>query len=238
MQFLPLHRQHDHPYYAFQQRFLSVTLIAFITLIILGFYLVRININHLVLPNRSQFPALFFISTSSLAFRYEMFSPVLIASIFLLFAIDRLFGAFHKQGLSYRFIDAGILIALGSLFYFNLIFFFPFLWLAQFILRPLNLREFLYTLIGLAIPFLYIFSGYYLFDLSVSQILYHIREWLLLNKTIEFSWAFIAGVLFYSLIMFIANIYAVNKCKETFSTLVLFISECTTHLFCYSCSRH
>lgn len=201
--------------FIFERKFLGFTLIAFFTLLILGFYLVRININHLILPNRSQFPALFFISTASIAFRYEMFSSVLVAAFFLLFAVDRLFGSINKQGLSYRFLDAGILIALGSLFYFNLIFFFPFLWLAQFTLRPLNMREFLYTLVGLAIPFLYIFSGYYIFDLSISQTLTHIKEWLLLDKFIEISWTFIAGGVFYLLIMFVANIYAVNKFTTT-----------------------
>jgi hypothetical protein len=182
---------------------------------IIGFYLVRININHLIIPNRSQFPALFFISISTLAFRFEMFSSVLIAALFLLFAIDRLFGAIHKQGLTYRFVDAGILIALGSLFYFNLIFFFPFLWLAQFTLRPLNIREFLFTLIGLAIPFLYLFSGYYLFDLSISHTMHHLKKYLLMNKYTEMQLAFMAGISFYLLIMFIANIYAIQKFATT-----------------------
>lgn len=198
-----------------ERRMLAFTLLTLLALVLCGFYLSRINVNHLIIPNRSQFPALFFVSISSLSFSYEMFSSVLIAAFFLLFSIDRVFGAIHQKGLTYRFIDAGILISLGSLFYFNLIFFFPFLWLAQFTLRPLSLREFLYTLIGLSIPFLYIFSGYYLFDLSVLKTMGHIGEWLTLKKIVSVSWPFIAGALFYLLIMFITNIYAINKFATT-----------------------
>ncbi len=201
--------------FVFDHRILGFTIFTLIILIVNGFYLARININHIIIPNRSQFPALFLISASSLAFRYEMFSTVLVASFFLLFAVDRLFGAIQKQGLTYRFVDAGILISLGSLFYFNLIFFFPFLWLAQFTLRPLSLREFLYTLVGLAIPFLFIFSGYYLFDLSISDTLERIVQWVRLNRFVDFSWTFMAGVLFYLLIMLILNFYAINKFATT-----------------------
>lgn len=191
------------------------TILTFIALVFCGFYLVRININHNIIPKRSQFPALFLISISSLAFRHEMFSSVLIASFFLLFAIDRLFGAIHKQGLTYRFLDAGILIGLGSLFYFNLIFFFPFLWLAQFTLKPLNLREFLFTLVGLTIPFIYLFSVYFLLDISIVRTFDLIGEWLVLKKLTDITWPFLGGILFYLLIMFFTNIYAVNKFAKT-----------------------
>jgi len=201
--------------FTYDHKDIGFSLVSFFTFLIAGFYLVRININHLIIPNRSQFPALFFISAAALALRYEMYSSVLFATFFLLLSIDRLFGAIQKQGLSYRFLDAGILIALGSLFYFNLIFFFPFLWIAQFTLRTPNFREFLYTLIGLSIPFLYIFSGYYVLDLSIAQSFNDIKEWLFLKKYLDMSWTFLSGILFYACSMFIANIYALKKFATT-----------------------
>lgn len=190
---------------------LLLSLFAFFLLIFAAFYLVRINISHMIIGHRSQFPAIFFISIVSFVFRYELFSPAIIALIFLLFAIDRILGSLNSQKLTYRFLDAGILIAIGSIFYINLIFFLPFLWVAQIILRAFNLREFLYTLIGLLLPFLYIFSASYFFDVEVSDTIEQIKGWIKMNRSFNYSLAFYGGIGYYLLVMIVAQFYAINK---------------------------
>ena len=97
-------------------------ILTIIGLLFVGFYLTRISVNYLIIQRRTQLPALFLISNSSFAFHGELFSGAIIASIFILLAMDRLFGSIDKQSPSLRFFDAGIILAFGSLFYFNIVF--------------------------------------------------------------------------------------------------------------------
>lgn len=136
-------------------------------LIFIGFYLTKICIKYLIIQRREQFPAIFVISVSSFTLYQELFSEILISVVFVLFIINRIFGIISDRAVSLKYLDAGILLAVGSLFYFNIIFLLPFLWISQFTLRQFNWREFLYTLIGLALPFLYILTGYFIYDKSV-----------------------------------------------------------------------
>jgi hypothetical protein len=169
----------------------------------------------MIIGHRSQFPAIFFITIVSFVFRYELFSPVLLSLIFLLFAIDRILGTLQQQGLTYRFLDAGILLGLGSIFYINILFFIPFLWASQITLRVFNLREFLYTLIGLALPFIYIFSGYYFFDRTGSETYLQIKSWLSINRSFDYSLAFYVGIGYYLVVMLFTQFYALNKYATT-----------------------
>ncbi len=190
---------------------LLVALISGISLVFSAFYLVRINISHMILSRRSQFPAIFFVAISAFIFRYELFSPAVFALIFLLLAIDRILGTLQSQKLTYRFLDAGILIGIGSIFYINLIFFVPFLWMSQITLRSFSFREFSYTLLGLALPFLYIFSGYFFLDRPIHTTFDEVAGWLVMKRVFDYSLPFYYSVGYYLLIMLLAQFYALNK---------------------------
>ncbi len=180
-------------------------------LIFAGFYLTRTSIKFLILQRRAQFPAIFVISISSFAFYQELFSEILIAGLFILFIIHRLFGIASNQNVSLRYLDVGILLAIGSLFYFNIIFLLPFLWIAQFTFRQFNWREFLYTLIGLALPFIYILTGYFVMDISIKEMVNILFQWLTLDKVVNFTWPMMASLGVYLFVMAIANLYAMRK---------------------------
>ena len=87
--------------------------------------------------------------------------PVYPATLFLLLAIDRIFDAYDKEKIHSNAFDAGIFLAIGSLFYLNLVFFFPLLWFGFIILKPkVNWREYVLTTIGFVLPLLAGFSYY------------------------------------------------------------------------------
>lgn len=184
-------------------------------LILCGFLLVRLSIRFLIIRLRSQFQSLFFIAISSFAFFQELFSGALIGVFFLLIALNRIFSAAEDKGYSLNYLDAGLLLGIGSLFYFNLIFFFPFIWFSQAILRQFNWREFIFSIFGIAIPFLYVFSAYFIIDKSVSGYISFIKEWLFLNKVIDMSWQYYAGIIYYIFVMIIASIFALKKFSTT-----------------------
>jgi hypothetical protein len=195
--------------------YLVFALVVYITLLVAGFYLVRIGISNMIITRRSQFSALFLISISTLAFRYEIFSGISIAAIFLLFAIDRLIGSVEKKGRSYRLLDAGLILALGSLFYFNLIFLIPFLWIAQWLLRPLSWRELSYTVFGLVLPVIYLLAGSYLLDQPFGSTLQYLKDWVMLRKVLEPGWHLLAGIGLYVLSLLIASLFAIRKFNVT-----------------------
>jgi hypothetical protein len=194
-----------------QHSYFLFTVLTLLLVLIIGFYLVRMEINYLIIPNRSQFAALFYVAISAFAFKTELFSGAIIASLFLLIAIDRTFRSFEKKKLSFRFLDAGILLSLGSLFYFNILFLLPFFWLVQVTLRGTFRKELLFTVIGSMLPFVYIFAGYFLFDRSIPDMLASLRNYLFTKNSGEHSLIFIAGISFYLIIILISSFYAIQK---------------------------
>lgn len=188
-----------------------IPILTAILILVLGFLLVRISISYLILPQRAQFPALFYVTTSSFVLHQQMFSLALPASIFLLLALARIVGTIDVNKLSVRFLDAGLLLALGGLLYVNLLFLLPFLWLAQITLRQLKRREILFTTIGVLLPFVYLFSVYFIFGKSISTSLDNIAEWIRLKKVINYNWVFLSGLGGYVFIMLIANLFVLRK---------------------------
>lgn len=85
--------------------------------------------------------------------------PVQFAVLFLLFALYNLFGIFEKPK-SYRNIfNAGFFLAIGSLFYLNLVFSIPaFIFGIGLLSKEINWRNFVILAIGFFVPILFAFS--------------------------------------------------------------------------------
>jgi hypothetical protein len=115
-------------------------------------------------------PALFYLLLCTSITQLHELTPALISSSFLIWMFYRLFSAYKTDGVSVNFLDCGLLISVASLVYFPAIVFFFFLLAAISLLRPLIWREWVFALIGLLIPYLFLFSGYYIWDLSASDL--------------------------------------------------------------------
>ncbi len=198
-----------------QNTYLLFTLLVIVALIFIGFYFTRIAIKFLIISSRSQFPAIFFLCISSFAILKAPFSGAIIACLFLLLCVERLFESVDQKGLSFRFLDSGILLGLASLFYFNILFLFPFFILAQIILRPLRWREILHIILGMCLPFIYIFSTYFIQGISISDTWDQILEWVLLKKTINTNWYFLGAIGFYVLVLIISSVVALQRFAST-----------------------
>lgn len=193
-----------------------IILFGAIGLIFAGFYLVKININYLIIQKRTQFPAFFLIAISSFAFHQHLFSTAIIASLFLLLAIDRIFGSIEKEAPTLRYLDAGILLGLGSLFYNNLVFFIPFFLIAQFTFKQFNWKEFVYPIIGLVVPFIYIFSGYFLFNRPIITDLKITYQHMFFDRVkLDHPLPLLIGIGIYIIAMIIANMFAIKKYATT-----------------------
>jgi hypothetical protein len=90
----------------------------------------------------------------------QMLNPALPAVAFLILAIRRIMDSYKVQGTAYSFFDAGLLISTGSLFYAGFIWFGLLLMIGIAILRPVNLKEIVISILGLITPW-FITSGFY-----------------------------------------------------------------------------
>ena len=133
-----------------------ITLITAIALVIIqSFMLNWLNSKYIFIETRSYLPPVFFILLSSCYLPMQQLHPVLFANFFLILAINKILGNVKERHLFSKYFYAGFFIALGSLFYANLVFYFIIIWISMMILRPFDWREWIISLLGLLTPFLF-----------------------------------------------------------------------------------
>ena len=167
----------------------SGALIPFLLILILSYLLTQFNKKHVILEKRTYILPLVFISLASPGFTIDLNYQGLIGALFVLWALDRSFTDYHKNGINTRYFDAAFAISAASLFYFNMLYFLPFVWIAIAVLRPLNLREPLSVIVGLILP--YLFTGSYYFLLSDTNLFFSTIQENFLHHA-SFAWVDLA----------------------------------------------
>lgn len=141
---------------------LIAKLFTFALVVIQGFLLVRLNTRFIFINNRSYLPALFFILLTAAVPDLQRLNPVIFSGFFLVLALEKIFDSYGNGGLAYDYFIAAFFLSVGSLFYPFLIFFMLTIWISLALLRPFKWREWLFTLIGFALPIFFVFCFYYL----------------------------------------------------------------------------
>lgn len=130
-------------------------LVALIFTIVLSILILRIKVQYSFIRVRTVLPSFLFILITCGLHDLQAIHPVYFAALFLILTIDRIFSAYEKDKIHSNAFDSGILLSIGSLFYFNLVFFFPFLWIGFIILKPkVNWREYILSTLGFLFPWL------------------------------------------------------------------------------------
>ncbi len=88
------------------------------------------------------------------------FTPLLISSI------ERLFAAHGERKPMTWCFEASFALSLGTLFYAKGIYFMAFIWIIMFILRQFTFKTFTASVLGLLLPYLFIFAYYFWHDQS------------------------------------------------------------------------
>jgi len=198
-----------------QDTYLLFIILVTIILLFIGFYLTRMMVNFLIISSRSQFPAIFFFAIAAFAFNYDLFSGAIISSFLLLLSIERIFGSVDRKSRPTRFFDSGLLIGIASFFYFNTIFLLPFFLITQVTLKPASWREIIYIFIGVFLPFLYIFSWYFLMGNSFSATWQRITGWVFVERILivnPYFWM-VTGI--FILVILISSFYALRVFAST-----------------------
>ena len=136
--------------------------IALLLLVINALLLSRLNMKFIVLKSRTYLPSFIFLLVASSFLPLQRLNPVVFASIFMLFAIEAILGTFKKDGLAYEFFLASFLVSTGSLFYARGAYLLLIIWIGLSLFRIIRYREWIFTIIGFMLPYLFLFSWYYL----------------------------------------------------------------------------
>jgi hypothetical protein len=135
-----------------------------------GFLLVIGEIIALVFANRfhllnktSGLPAVCYALLIGGVPSIHLFDPTAVAAIFLTIAFVQLTGSFRSEHLSPKYFSAAIFIALATFFFRYAYFFMLMVWCSILFFRPGYWREWVFSLLGFAFPFFWLFCGYYLF---------------------------------------------------------------------------
>jgi len=157
-------------------------LTALIFIILLAFLILKLNVQYAFIRSRSFLPPSLFVLITSGMPDLRAMHPVYPAALFLILAVDRIFNTYDKESIHSNAFDSGVFLAIGSLFYFNLVFFFPLLWIGFIILRPnVNWRDYILTTLGFILPWLAALA-YYLITNSTEELVQTIKSNFVLHQ--------------------------------------------------------
>jgi hypothetical protein len=139
--------------------------IALVFVVLLAFIIIQLNTNYAFIRVRTFLPANIFVLIVSGLLAMHTLHPVYFGLLFLLLSVNRIFQSADKSKVFPNAFDSGFLLGIGSLFYFNLIFYFPITWIGFSIIRKRSeWRNYVLPIVGLFIPWLFAYSYYYFFS--------------------------------------------------------------------------
>jgi len=171
----------------------------------------RFNTRYSFLQSQSALPGLIFVLLSGSISSVQFFNPIWISTIFVIISFGFLYEAYNLRKTMVECFLAALWIAVGSLFSYKLILFYPLILIAMTILRILSFRSLLAALLGFVLPWLFVF-GYELVLGSIDNFIEYIQptQDKLLCNYIYTPFSFIYyGLLF--LLLLIAIIKTVNE---------------------------
>ncbi|MBK7029346.1 MAG: hypothetical protein IPH45_09090 [Bacteroidales bacterium] len=153
-----------------------VALLLTISLCLLLYYIGSVNDIHSRDNFLSAIFLLFFLSWNPALL---LLHPLLPASLLLLFAIHTLMRIYGQQDPLRQVFSASLSIGIASLFYFPSVYLLLLIWFSFMTYRITTWREWIITLIGYLIPFVYLFSWYFWTDkleIGLSNMLQSIED--------------------------------------------------------------
>jgi len=150
--------------------------------------LVRLNVVHFLLEERSYMPAAFFVMISATFPPLLQMNPFILSNLFLVGALLALIRGEEHRAEPMALFKATLLLALGSLFYLKILFFVPFLWITAAMIRPLRWRGIANPLIVLIMTGIFLITWYWVFLDDLPQL------FTLLEHNLSFSLREFPGV--------------------------------------------
>src|SRR5690554_2087068 len=212
----------------------SIVLLA--TILLNAFILSQINNSFRLIEKRTSINIFLFFLLSGSFLIFKQYNPLHFALLFILLGIYSLFKIYKNERALQPVFEAGLCIAIASLFYANALFFGLFIFVALTVLLPFNWRQWAAGIFGLSTPILIVFSIFFLRDSVpdlVETIHYNITVW---HRSFTFGYPHyifigIISILFLRSLghLFSGTIRKISTRK--YYTLLLFFIILTTIIF-------
>ena len=183
----------------------------FIVAIFIAIFINRMVNKYLLFGKPTFLPANLFLILSSGFIINQSINPVWIFAFFFIWSLDNFFAASIKENQAESCFLGALLYAFGTLFYGKALFLAPIVWFMMIGLRAFSLKTFLASILGLSLPYLYIFfvpislsEQRDLFDLIVYNMFVPVRM-------LPFSIPFFIYIGFLSLILILGLVNVIGK---------------------------
>ena len=146
------------------------------------FLILRLDLKYSALGNKTLLTSFFFLFFSVGLIRNNFLHPVIISNLFLILALFYIFDSVTRDKALNNFFNASLLIAIGSLFYFNFIFLIFFVIISIFIIRSRITKEIITAILGFITVYIIFFLIYYLITGNIFELFEIIKNQLVINK--------------------------------------------------------
>ena len=131
--------------------------------------LVYANARLQLIDKISYLPAFCYVTLIGGVPEIHLINPVLIATVLLIAAFIILSGAFESERLSYNFFTASAMISFATLFCTYMYAYMLMVWVAILFWRPGYWREWVFSVLGFALPFFFAFSWFFLVENDLTR---------------------------------------------------------------------
>ncbi|MBX7203175.1 MAG: hypothetical protein IT240_04110 [Bacteroidia bacterium] len=194
-------------------------LLSLLLVVLQAFFLTTVINTHSVLKENSHLPALMYVVLMSCFPEQLSFNPLLFTNFFIILFFNALFHFYRAESAVFHVFDAGLFVGVAALFYWPSMFLFPLIWAALVLLRPFAWREWLASLLGLLLPFVYFLGTLYWFDMmSISSIRAILQPFYNVEFSTVYNNTYILLFAILSLIL-LASIWSFSRELGTFAKL-------------------
>lgn len=159
--------------------------------------------NYEILKERSNLTALLYLLLMSISTYLMCINSFLISNFIIILIILRIVSVYENPGKSYFVaFDSGFLLGIASAFQPQLIILLFFIWISFFILKTLEWRDIIISLIGFFVPYIFIYSYFFITD-NLSLLNQIIEEIDLNKRSFNFEVNYINFIIILILLFFI-----------------------------------
>jgi len=206
--------------------------LSLLTAILLVFANIRLHLTEKI----SHLPALCYILLIGGIPEIHLFNPALIATILLVAGFIILAEAFESERLSYKFFTVSAFISFATFFYPYMYVYMLVVWLAIALWRPGYWREWVYTILGFALPLFLVFSWFFLVEDDISRMgaffdeiftIQRVAPLLSTSTSIFFALSFAVGIIaFGHLLRYIRSQKVVIRTRYYILILIGVVTAC------------
>jgi hypothetical protein len=166
---IPVPPSFENPIYSLAYGWLSgihwiIIPLAVVFLLVEAFILNTVLIYHDIVPKNSLLPSIVFITLMSSNPVTLNIYPALLAILIFLFFLNIIFPMYDQEDNLVPVLSASLLLSASSLVYFPMVMLFPFLWMCFLIYRIFKWREWVISIVGFTLPYIYIVLYYFWTD--------------------------------------------------------------------------